>query len=132
MIKNDHDTILQELGTNLGFNLTFDDDRICELYFDNRINIFIRSEDDDGAIIISTILAEKISENINYNTILDILNASADAYVHGGNIPVIGRDEETGFIILYQICTASYLAQTKLIDTFTSFIQYYENISKNL
>ncbi|MBQ7606368.1 MAG: CesT family type III secretion system chaperone [Desulfovibrionaceae bacterium] len=128
MIINDHDSLLSELGDKLELNLTFDDDRNCEIVLDNDYCIIIHSADDDGIIIISTVIKNKILDDVGYNTLLDILDSAASAYLQGGNVPVIGYDEESGFTILYQVCTASYLAQNKLIDILTSFIQYFKNI----
>ncbi|MCR5813104.1 MAG: type III secretion system chaperone [Desulfovibrio sp.] len=132
MIKNDHNALLQEFGQKLGLDLHFNENRICELYFDNSLYISIRSEDYDGNIIISTILCEDRPESFSYNFIIDSLNSAADAYLQGGNIPQIGRDEETGFLIAYIVCSATYLAQGKLIDIFTDFIEYYQNAHASL
>lgn len=128
MEKNDHNALLKEFGHKLGLDLSFNENRICELYFDNRLDIIIRSEDDDGVIIISTVLAESLPEHISYSVLFDILDNSAEAYIKGGNVPIIGRDEDTGLIILYIVCTASYLKKKKFIDIFTEFLEYHENI----
>ncbi len=132
MQKNDHDALLKAFGASLGLDLTFDENRVCELYFDNRLDIFIRAEDDDGILILSTVLAERLPEDIPYSLILDMLDSAGMAYDTGGNVPLVGRDEDSGFLILYEVCTASYLARTPLSDIFTSFLQAHQDLCEEV
>ena len=124
MISNNHDDLLSEMGASLSLNLTFDENGMCDLVFDEDTLITIRSSEDDGNIILSTALFEELPEPMSFNLVQTLLSMSLSPCMNnGGNSPVVGIDEDSGLVVLYQVCTASLLNKEKLLNIFTEFVQ---------
>ena len=122
MIQNDHQELLARMGKDLGLELSFDEDGICELFADESV-VSIKSSEDDGTIILSTVLAEDLPDPISYSAVTDLLGLALDPCgFGGGNSPVVGRDED-GLVMAYQVATASVLSTTPLSEILSEFLR---------
>ncbi len=123
MLNIDLQGIIAKLGNDLGLKLSLDEDGCCQLVIENETLINIRCCHDDGLMILSQVVAEDLPDPVSYPMMLDIMDyALGPCYFQGGNSPVIGRDEETGYLVMYQVVTASKLASDDLGDLLAKFI----------
>ena len=123
------DDILKEFGTKLGLDLAFDENGTCRLELAELVAIDIRANEDDGTLTLSAVVREDLPDPITYATILDLLALALDAAKSGGNAPVVGRDDESGFVVMYQVATPSALNRKPLIAIFGEFMETYRAVS---
>lgn len=133
MIENSHAQLLSKLGTELGLDLEFDENGICDLVFDGRVQIALKSSEDDGTITLTAPLAADFPDPVRFATVLELLAmAAAPSLAGGGNVPVAGIDGESGLVILYEVCTASFLRDRSLAEIFTEFVAVREALAERL
>ncbi len=123
------DDILKEFGAKLGLDLAFDENGTCRLELAELVAIDIRANEDDGTLTLSAVVREDLPDPITYATILDLLALALDAAKSGGNAPVVGRDDESGFVVMYQVATPSALNRKPLIAIFGEFMETYRAVS---
>ena len=124
MKRINHQDYLNELGKKLNLDLKFDEEGLCELVFNNNDVISIKSSEDDQTIILSTVVAEDLPENVSYAFVVDLIElALGPCITNGGNSPVVGRDPATGLLVLYEVVTNSVLLEKDLFSIFEHFTQ---------
>ena len=129
MLNKALDDILKEFGAKLGLDLAFDENGTCRLELAELVAIDIRANEDDGTLTLSAVVREDLPDPITYATILDLLALALDAGKSGGNAPVVGRDDESGFVVMYQVATPSALNRKPLIAIFGEFMETYRAVS---
>lgn len=78
-------------------------------------------------------MAAEFPDPVGYATVLELLAmAAAPNLAGGGNVPVAGIDEESGLVILYEVCTASFLRDRALAEIFTEFVAVREALAERL
>ena len=122
------DEILKEFGAGIGLDLSFDENGICRLELAKLAAVDIKANEDDGTLTISSVLREELPDPITYSTVLDLLALALDPILHGGNAPVVGRDDESGFVIMYQVATPSVLNRKPLKEIFSEFLKAYSAV----
>ncbi len=133
MININHQELLKDFGKSLGIELCFDKNGNCDVIFNDNVPVTIKSNEDDGLIVLSTPLLDELPEPVSYSTVLTMLSmALQPCMTEGGNTPVLGLDEDTGLVILYQVCTATDLQAKGLLEIFTEFITSYISIKDDL
>ena len=129
MLVKTLDDILKEFGAKLGLDLAFDENGVCQLELAQMVAIDIRANEDDGTLTLSAVVREELPDPISYSTVLDLLALALDAASHGGNAPVVGRDDESGLVVMYQVATPSVLNRKPLIAIFGEFMETYRAVS---
>jgi len=125
MLNNNHEEIFKALSEKLGCELIFDDQGICELTVGGEFIVTISDREDDGLIIMSSVVAAELPDPVDYPLVLDILDFGIGPCVSGGgNSPVIARDPETGVLIAYEVLTASVLGSQDITDLFAGFLDF--------
>ena len=122
------DEILKEFGAGIGLDLSFDENGICRLELAKLAAVDIKANEDDGTLTISSVLREELPDPITYSTVLDLLALALDPILHGGNAPVVGRDDGSGFVIMYQVATPSVLNRKPLKEIFSEFLKAYSAV----
>lgn len=122
------DEILKEFGAGIGLDLSFDEKGVCRLELDGLAAVDIKANEDDGTLTISSVLREELPDPVTYTTILDLLALALDPVHSGGNAPVVGRDDESGFVIMYQVATPSALNRKPLKEIFGEFLKAYSAV----
>jgi hypothetical protein len=123
------DDILKEFGAKLGLDLAFDADGECRLELANLAAVDIRANEDDGTLTLSAVVREELPDPMNYSTVLDLLALALDPARRGGNSPVVGRDDESGLVVLYEVATPSALNRKPLAEIFSEFMETYGAVS---
>ena len=129
MLVKTLDDILKEFGAKLGLDLAFDEAGTCRLELAQLVAIDIRANKDDGTLTLSAVVREELPDPLSYATVLDLLALALDAAPHGGNSPVVGRDDESGLVVMYQVATPSVLNRKPLIAIFGEFMETYRAVS---
>ncbi|MBP3731465.1 MAG: CesT family type III secretion system chaperone [Mailhella sp.] len=129
MLTKNLDDILKEFGNTMGLDLAFDGNGVCELEIADTVGISIRASEEDGTLTISSVLRDDLPDPISYSAILDLLALALDPALRGGNSPVVGRDDDSGMLIMYEVATPSVLNTTPLADIFADFIDTYRAVS---
>ena len=123
------DDILKEFGAQLGLDLTFDENGVCRLELEQLVAVDIRAHQDDGTLTLFAVVREDLPDPLSYATVLDLLALALDPARSGGNAPVVGRDDESGVVMMYQVATPSELNSKPLIDIFSEFMETYRAVS---
>ena len=123
------DDILKEFGAQLGLDLTFDENGVCRLELEQLVAVDIRAHQDDGTLTLFAVVREDLPDPLSYATVLDLLALALDPARSGGNAPVVGRDDESGVVMMYQVATPSELNRKPLIDIFSEFMETYRAVS---
>ena len=123
------DDILKEFGAQLGLDLTFDENGVCRLELEQLVAVDIKAHQDDGTLTLYAVVREDLPDPLSYATVLDLLALALDPARSGGNAPVVGRDDESGVVMMYQVATPSELNRKPLIDIFSEFMETYRAVS---
>ena len=123
------DDILKEFGAQLGLDLTFDENGVCRLELEQLVAVDIRAHQDDGTLTLFAVVREDLPDPLSYATVLDLLALALDPARSGGNAPVVGRDDESGVVMMYLVATPSELNRKPLIDIFSEFMETYRAVS---
>lgn len=126
MLTRTLDEILKDFGAGMGLDLSFDEKGVCRLEL---AAVDIRANEDDGTLTISSVLREELPDPITYSTTLDLLALALDPAHRGGNSPVVGRDDESGLVVMYEVATPSALNRRPLADIFREFLKTYSAVS---
>ena len=123
------DDILKEFGAQLGLDLTFDENGVCRLELEQLVAVDIKAHQDDGTLTLFAVVREDLPDPLSYATVLDLLALALDPARSGGNAPVVGCDDESGVVMMYQVATPSELNRKPLIDIFSEFMETYRAVS---
>jgi len=124
---------IQLLGKNLGLDLSFDENNVCEILVNSNDVVDIVANPDDHNLILSSVIAPDLPDPVSYSVIIDILDlALGPVLTRGGNCPVVGRDPENGMLVLYQVCTEAFIDNGFLPDIFMDFFKFKLSISQHL
>ena len=129
MLNKTLDDILKEFGAQLGLDLTFDENGVCRLELEQLVAVDIKAHQDDGTLTLFAVVREDLPDPLSYATVLDLLALALEPARSGGNAPVVGRDDESGVVMMYQVATPSELNRKPLIDIFSEFMETYHAVS---
>ena len=129
MLSKTLDDILKEFGAQLGLDLAFDENGVCRLELEQLVAVDIKAHQDDGTLTLFAVVREDLPDPLSYATVLDLLALALDPARSGGNAPVVGRDDESGVVMMYQVATPSELNRKPLIDIFSEFMETYRAVS---
>jgi hypothetical protein len=121
MLKIDLKKVLAEFGENLGLELAFDDDGVCVLTLDEETPIAIRAMEENSSLTLSSAIREELPHSLNLAQLEHLLALALDPMERGGASPVVGRDAESGLVIMYMVLTPSVLDKTPLAKSFEAF-----------
>ena len=121
MLKIDLRKVLAEFGETLGLELAFDDDGVCVLTLDEETPIAIRAMEENSSLTLSSAIREELPQPLSLAQVEDLLALAYDPMEQGGASPVVGRDAESGLVVLYMVLTPSMLDKTPLAEIFGAF-----------
>ena len=122
MLKIDLGKVLSKFGQTLGLDLAFDGDSACALTLDDETPIVIQAIEDDSSLTLTSALREELPTPTGLAQVENLLALALDPMEHGGASPVVGRDAETGLVVMYMVLTPSVLDKTPLADIFAAFV----------
>lgn len=122
MLEVDLEKVLADFGEALGVGLAFDETGSCLLTVGDDNPVVIQANMDDCSLTVSTALREAMPEVISLDQAEDLLALALDPYDGTEASPLVGRDAESGLVVLYEVLSPSTLRRTPLIDAFTHFM----------
>ena len=122
MVDVDLKKVLAEFGDALGIGLAFDDAGSCMLTVGDDIPLVIHANEEDSSITLSSALRDAMPETMSLDQAQNLLSLALDPYDRGVAAPVVGRDAESGIVVLYEVLAPSILRQTPLLEIFTDFM----------
>ncbi len=122
MVDVDLKKVLAELGETLGIGLAFDEAGSCMLTVDDETPVIIQANVEDSSLTLSSALRDAMPETMSLDQAQNLLALALDPYDRGVASPVVGRDAESGLVVLYEVLAPSMLRRTPLSDAFTDFM----------
>ena len=122
MLDVNLEKVLADFGQALGVGLAFDEAGSCLLTVGDDSAVVIQANVDDCSLTISTALRGAMPTAISLNQAQNLLALALDPYDRTGASPVVGRDAESGLVVLYEVLSPSMLRRTPLLDAFTHFM----------
>ncbi len=134
MSKTKYDNYLKTIGNAIGLELEFDENNSCEIEFNETDSILVEANPDDHNLVFSSMVSLYLPEPISYSLLTDLMDMAIGPFLNrGGNSPVIGRDPDSGALLIYQVCTESVLERGEDIgDVFLQFIQFKVAFQKHI
>lgn len=122
MVHVDLKKVLAEFGDTLGIGLAFDEMGTCMLTVGDETPIIIQANEEDSSLTLSSALRDAMPETMSLDQAQSILALALDPYDRGVASPVVGRDAESGLVVLYEVLAPSMLRRTPLSEFFTDFM----------
>lgn len=126
----DYDNIIKELGQELGAELKFNDEDMCELAVGESIVLSIERRPDAGTLLMTSGVADALPDPVDYALVLDLLEFSLGGAING--TPAIGRDAESGLLVAHQMVTARSLRDASFADIVKDFLRFREVMERKL
>ena len=126
----DSDNIINELGRELGAELAFNDENMCELAVGESTVLSIERRPDAGTLLMTSVVADALPDPVDYALVLDLLDFSLGGAVNG--TPAIGRDAESGLLVAHQTVTAENLQKASFADIVRDFLRFREVLERQL
>ena len=122
MLDVDLDKILAEFGETLGVKLAFDEAGTCMMTVDDETPVIIQANAEDSSLTFSSALRDSMPETMSLDQVQNLLSLALDPYDRSVTSPVVGRDAESGLVVLYEVLAPSMLRRTPLAEAFTDFM----------
>ena len=126
----DCDNIIKELGLELGVELKFNDEDMCELAIGESTVLSIERRPDAGTLLMTSVVADALPDPVDYALVLDLLDFSLGGAING--TPAIGRDAESGLLVAHQMVTARSLRDASFADIVKDFLRFREVMERKL
>ena len=126
----DCDNIIKELGLELGVELKFNDEDMCELAIGESTVLSIERRPDAGTLLMTSVVADALPDPVDYALVLDLLEFSLGGAING--TPAIGRDTESGLLVAHQTVTERNLRNASFADIVKDFLRFREVMERKL
>jgi hypothetical protein len=126
----DYDNLIKELGLELGAELKFNDEDMCELAVGESTVLSIERRPDAGTLLMTSVVADALPDPVDYALVLDLLDFSLGGAING--TPAIGRDAESGLLVAHQTVTARSLRDASFADVVKDFLRFREVMERKL
>ena len=122
MLDIDLKKVLADFGDALGIELAFDAQGACVLTVGDETPVAIQANVEDSSLTLSSALRDAMPDNMSLDQAQNLLALALDPYDRGAASPVVGRDAESGLVVLYEVLAPSALSRTPLSEAFTDFM----------
>ena len=118
------------LGNQLGLDIKpQEDENLLVATVNDQIPIVIRDNEDARRIDLTAVVAPELPENISYSTMMDLLDTAIGPLF---DAPGIGRDPESGAIVLYVMMYYSTTTPAEFAEAVSAFIDLAKTVSDRL
>ncbi len=126
----DYDSLISELGQELGVELKFNDEDMCEMAIGDSVVLSIERRPDADTLLMTSPVADALPDPVDYALALDLLDFSLGSAING--TPAIGRDTESGILVAHQTVTARNLRNASFADIVKDFLLFREVMERKL
>ncbi len=119
----------EELGRALGLDIVPDDEGRCFVSVEGDLPVELRADDDHGRMVVTAVVAPELPEETSYSDMLDILDTAAGPLF---DAPGIGRDPESGAIVMYLLSPFASCNAAEFAEAFPRFQDLARLVSAKL
>ena len=123
------DSYFLALGEQLGLEITPAEDGTLLATVNDQIPIVIRDNVDARRIDLTAVVAPELPEDISYSEMMDLLDTALGPLF---DAPGIGRDPESGAIVLYALVSLATTTPVEFVEAVKVFIDLAKTVSERL
>jgi hypothetical protein len=128
-MANSSEEYFQALGEQFGLEATPGDDGACCIVAEGAPGVIVRANDAATRMELSAVVAAELPEGAAYSDILDLLGLALGPLF---DAPGIGRDPESGAIILYALLPFTTTTPADFAEAVPQFLDRARNVSDRL
>ncbi len=117
------------LGNLLGLEITPDNNGTLIATINDQIPIVIRSNEDAKRIDVTAVVAPELPEGVSYSAMMDMLDTALGPLF---DAPGIGRDPESGAIVLYMLVSFATNTPAEFAESVRAFMDLSKTVSDRL
>ena len=125
-MTNRSDEYIQVLGEKLGFAVKPGENGTCLVTKGGSTGVVVRANDEAARMELSAAVAPDLPEGVAYSDMLDILGMSLGPLF---DAPGIGREPESGTIVLYALMPFALTTPADFADAVTQFLDRAQNLA---
>ena len=110
---------IARLGEDLGLALKLEEG-ICTLMSEGEFQLEIRANEEEDALEISSVVASELPEGVGYVEMLELMNIGLGPLF---GRPGLGRDPESGVIVLYAVLSATRVSPYDFAEAVKRFME---------
>ena len=133
MEQDKYTLYLRKIGRKIGLQLQFDEELICEVAVNEDDGVAIAAHPEDHTLVFTSVVAADLPDPISYSLMMDLLDLGiGPVLTGGGNSPLVGRDPDTGVLVLYQVCTEPFLDKGDAGEIFLAFYKFKRRLQAHI
>ncbi len=117
------------LGNLLGLEITPDNNGTLIATINDQIPIVIRDNEDARRIDLTAVVAPELPEGVSYSAMMDMLDTALGPLF---DAPGIGRDPESGAIVLYMLVSFATNTPAEFAESVRAFMDLSKTVSDRL
>ena len=126
---NSSEEYFQALGEQFGLEAVPGDDGTCCIAAEGAPGVIVRANDAAVRMELSAVIAAELPEGVAYSDMLDLLGLSLGPLF---DAPGIGRDPESGAIVLYALLPFTTTTPADFAEAVPQFLDRARNVSDRL
>lgn len=128
-MANASEEYFKALGEQFGLEAAPGDDGACCIAAEGAPSVIVRANDAAARMELSAVVAAELPEGAAYSDILDLLGLALGPLF---DVPGIGRDPESGAIVLYALLPFTTTTPADFAEAVPQFLDRARNVSDRL
>ena len=128
-MTNGSEEYFRALGEKFGFTVEPDADGTCFVEAEGIPGVIVRANDEARRMELSAVVAAELPEGAAYSDMLDLLGLSLGPLF---DAPGIGRDPESGSIVLYALLPFPTTSPADFAEAVPQFLDRARNVAERL
>ncbi len=125
----EYDTYFMALGEKLGLDIVPGEDRTCFIAIDDALPVVVRANEDARRMELTATVAAELPEGAGWSDILDIFDMALGPLF---DAPGIGREPESGAVVLYSLMPFDTAAPADFAEAVPQFLDLARSLSARL
>ncbi len=123
------DAYFLALGNLLGLEITPENNGTLIATINDQIPIVIHGNDDAKRIDVTAVVAPELPESVSYSSMMDMLDTALGPLF---DAPGIGRDPESGAIVLYMLVSYATTTPAEFAESVRAFMDLAKTVTDRL
>ena len=128
-MTNDSQEYFRALGGKFGFDVEPGDDGTCFVAAEEAPGVVVRANEGAARMELSAVVAAELPEGVAHSDMLDLLGLALGPLF---DAPGIGRDPESGAIVLYALLPFTTTTPADFAEAVPQFLDRARNVSERL